>query len=124
MKRTVGCLLTVSCCAMVQGCATEYVGGAGSGPPGQAATISASSRAWRLIPDAMTAAASIDSVDGQKTSASASKVSVAPGHHTLAVTCRWGFRATARFLSLYLGHPQGISGRYLGRWPPTGRVRA
>jgi hypothetical protein len=39
----------------------------------------------------MTAAASIDSVDGQKTKASASKVVVSPGHHKLTVTCRWGF---------------------------------
>jgi len=38
----------------------------------------------------MTAAASIDSVDGQKTKANTTKVLVRPGHHTLSATCRYG----------------------------------
>ena len=48
----------------------------------------------------MTAAASIDSVDGQTTKANASKVVVAPGRHTLAVTCRWGFVHNSQTLEL------------------------
>ena len=91
MYRIAACSLTLGFCAIVQGCATEAVGGAASNAESQSATISASSRFWRSIPDAMTAAASIDSVDGQKTKSSTSKVSVSPGHHTLSVTCRWGF---------------------------------
>ena len=48
----------------------------------------------------MSPAVSIDSVDGQSTKASTSKVMVAPGHHTLSVTCRYGFLNNTRNLEL------------------------
>ena len=91
MYRTAACLIPVCACVVLQGCATESLGAAPAGPVRDAATISASSRFWTKIPDAMTAVASINSVDGQKTKANTSKVLVSPGHHTLSVTCRWGF---------------------------------
>lgn len=82
--------ISVALC-IIGGCATESVGTAVSKTDGESAVVYANSRAWRIIPDAMTAAASIDSVDGQKTKASSSKVIVSPRHHKLTVTCRWGF---------------------------------
>jgi len=76
--------------AMLQGCATESLGTAPAGSNGDAATIYASSRLWTRVPDAMTAAASINSVDGQKTKANTTKVLVPPGHHTVSAMCRYG----------------------------------
>ena len=78
-------------CFALSGCATEAVGTVAPEAGSDSATFYANARAWRIVPDAMTAAVSIDSVDGLKTKASASKVIVSPGHHKLTVTCRYGF---------------------------------
>lgn len=93
-------LMCVAVSAALLGCATESLGTVTAGVAGGAATISASSRIWRKIPDAMSPVVSIDSVDGQSTKASTSKVLVAPGHHTLSVTCRYGFLNNTRKLEL------------------------
>ena len=86
--------------AAVPGCATETLGATDPGASGDAATITASARIWGKIPDAMSPVVSIESVDGQATRASTSKVLVAPGHHTLTVTCRYGSLRKTRDMAL------------------------
>ena len=93
-------LICVALSTALLGCATETLGTVTAREAGDAATIAASSRIWRRIPDAMSPAVSIDSVDGQSAKASTSKVLVAPGHHTLSVTCRFGFTNNTRKLEL------------------------
>ena len=90
MHRTTSRFISVSACALVSGCASESLGTNSVDSSGELATIFANSRIWRWVPDAMTAAASINSVDGQKTKANTTKVTVHPGHHVLSVTCRYG----------------------------------
>ena len=86
--------------ALLSGCATETLGVTDPGASGDAATITASARLWGKIPDAMSPVVSIDSVDGQATRASTSRVLVAPGHHTLTVTCRYGTLRKTRNMDL------------------------
>jgi len=80
----------VAAVAVLSACATETLGMRAPGATGDPATIAASARLWGKIPDAMSPVVYIDSVDGQATKSSTSKVLVAPGHHTLSVTCRYG----------------------------------
>lgn len=97
------CAAMLACAAaavMLFGCATETLGTRAPGASGDPATIAASARLWGKIPDAMSPVVSIDSVDGQPTRASTSKIRVAPGHHTLTVTCRYGSLRKTRDMTL------------------------
>ena len=90
MNRRAALAIGVAAAAALCACATETLGTRTPGETGDPATIAASARLWGKIPDAMSPVVFIDSVDGQGTKSSTSRVLVAPGHHTLSVTCRYG----------------------------------
>ncbi len=64
-------------------CATQSIGDSGTADPAKVATISASSK-LNFLPSLVVV---IEDVDGVKVSAATSRVTVAPGPHTLTVSC-------------------------------------